>query len=91
MVLGKYLTDSVRIATANLRVLEIKNCGLSGQSMSSILNGVVSQPRISSINIFNEIVNSSSMEHLVAILSREPPNSLAELQLVGCTIHAHVI
>jgi len=62
-----------------VRVLEIKNCGLSNQGMLDILTGIAAQARISSINIYNESIDYASIEKLNEILSRPPPYSLTEL------------
>lgn len=52
--------------------------------MLVILTGIAAQRRISSINIFNEGIDYYCMERLTEIVSRPPPYSLTELQLVGC-------
>jgi len=47
LVLGQYLQQSAETKESNLRVLEIKNCGLSNSCLAEILTGVAAQPRIS--------------------------------------------
>ena len=88
-MLGKYIEWTKHNEFTNIRLLEIKNCGLKDSQVADILRGIAGQRQIVSINIFNEKINNKSIKVICELLQRCRPNSLLELQLVGCKWMSH--
>jgi len=84
-VLSKYLGWAKDCEESKIKVLEIKDCGFSDQQIADVLQGILAQDHIVSINIFNEKIDDLTVEAICQLLQRPRPNSLLELQLVGCS------
>lgn len=84
-VLSKYLGWAKDCKESNIKVLEIRDCGFSDQQIADVLQGILAQDQIVSINIFNEKIDDLTVEAICQLLQRPRPNSLLELQLVGCS------
>lgn len=84
-VLSKYLGWAKDCEESKIKVLEIKDCGFSDQQIADVLQGILAQDHIISVNIFNEKIGDLTVAAICQLLQRPRPNSLLELQLVGCS------